>query len=231
MNINDLLTELRQNLNNPDFEYRDVQQNAIEASFSHNHGLFDMTCGIGKTLIQASIIRNAVEECKNNNKQFIGLFVCHRLMLEDQVMNEYERFFKFSELGVKLIKLNCEGDNSLKAIAKNKMQTAKKNEHVLYMTTTASINDYIKVNTTANKDGIVEAGIHIFKPLTLYVHDEAHKEYNARIIDQILFSSKTSKAHFFTATPGQYLTDNDDLPTIATCTYADAVKAGYTACC
>ena len=154
MTINDLLSELRQNLNNPDFEYRDVQQNAIEASFSPNHGLCHMTCGIGKTLIQASIIRNAVEECKNNNKQFIGLFVCHRLMLEDQVMNEYERFFKFSELGVKLIKLNSEGDNSLKAIAKNKMQTAKKNEHVLYMTTTASINDYIKVNTTARKDGV-----------------------------------------------------------------------------
>ena len=227
MTSNDLLTELRQNLNNPDFEYRDVQQNAIEASFSHNHGLFDMTCGIGKTLIQASIIRNAVEECKNNDKQFIGLFVCHRLMLEDQVMNEYERFFKFSELGVKLVKLNSEGDNSLKAIAKNKMQTAMKNEHVLYMTTTASINDYIKDNTTANKDGILEAGIHIFKPVSLYVHDEAHKEYNARIVEQILFSSKNSKAYFFTATPGQYLTDNDDLPTIATCTYADAVKAGY----
>ena len=227
MTINDLLFELRQNLNNPDFEYRDVQQQAIEASFTNKHGLFDMTCGVGKTLIQASIIRNAVEECKQNNKQFIGLFVCHRLMLEDQVMSEYERFFKFNKLGVKLIKLNSEGDNSLKAIAKHDMQTAMKNEHVLYMTTTASINDYIKDNTTANKDGIVEAGIHIFKPVSLYVHDEAHKEYNARIVNQILCSSRTSKAYFFTATPGQYLTDNDDLPTIATCTYADAVKAGY----
>ena len=227
MNINDLLTELRQNLNNQNFEYRDVQQQAIEASFSHNHGLFDMTCGVGKTLIQASIIRSAVEECKQNNKQFIGLFVCHRLMLEDQVMREYERFFKFSELGVKLVKLNSEGDNSLKAIAKNNMQTVMKNEHILYMTTTASINDYIKDNTTSSKDGVIEAGIHIFKPLTLYVHDEAHKEYNAQIVNQILCSSRTSKVYFFTATPGQYLTDNDDLPTIATCTYADAVKAGY----
>lgn len=227
MNIAELLSELRLNLNNSTFEYRDVQQQAIEASFTHNHGLFDMTCGVGKTLIQASIIRNAVEECKKNNTQFIGLFVCHRLMLEDQVMREYERFFKFSKLGVKLIKLNSEGDNSLKAIAKNNMQTVMKNEHVLYMTTTASINDYIKDNTTTSKDGVVEAGIHIFKPLSLYVHDEAHKEYNARIVEQILFSSKMSKVYFFTATPGQYLTDNENLPTIATCTYADAVKAGY----
>ena len=48
MTINDLLSELRQNLNNPDFEYRDVQQQAIEASFTNKHGLFDMTCGVGK---------------------------------------------------------------------------------------------------------------------------------------------------------------------------------------
>lgn len=224
----DQITDIvRKNLNKPEWAMREHQVRAILDTDINNHGLFDMTCGCGKTFIQAAIIYREFMKCKNEGRQFKGLFVCHRLMLESQVKREYEKFFKFSEIDMKIVVLNCEGDNSLKGCAKHNMQTAMKGENVLYMTTTASINDYVKSNTNASSDGNIVLAEHVLKQVDIYIHDEAHKEFNEKLVNQVLQALCDKKAYFFTATPSKYLTDDDKLPKLTTCTFVQAVDAGY----
>ena len=47
---------IRANIGKLDFEFRTHQIDAIIAAMRNDCGLFDMTCGLGKTLIQACII-------------------------------------------------------------------------------------------------------------------------------------------------------------------------------
>ena len=208
------------------FNFRTHQEDAINAYFNNRFGLFDITCGCGKTLIQASIIVLEIQKCIEQNKQFKGLWVCHRLMLEAQVKAVFLDFFAdfFERNHVEIRVLNSEGDNSLEKIAQNDMQNAFGN-HVLYMTTTASLNDFVKNHTSKYHDGKDIAAQKIFKQLSLYVHDEVHKEFSESMVKCVLNAMKSAKAYFFTATPGEYLIKN--LPTIAKCSFADAVKAGY----
>lgn len=208
------------------FNFRPHQEDALIAYLYNRFGLFDITCGVGKSFIQACIIVLEIQNCIQQKKQFKGLWVCHRLMLEAQVKTVFQYFFGsfFEKNHVEIRVLNSEGDQSLEKVAANDMQTAFGN-HVLYLTTTASLNDFVKNHTTKYHDGKDIAAQKIFKQLSLYVHDEAHKEFSDSMVKCVLNAMKSAKAYFFTATPGEYLIKN--LPTIAKCSFADAVKAGY----
>ena len=84
---------IRANIGKLDFEFRIHQVNAIVAAIENDCGLFDMTCGLGKTLIQACIIYWNLLEKKKEGKPFKCLWVCHRLMLEKQVKAVFEAYF------------------------------------------------------------------------------------------------------------------------------------------
>lgn len=224
-NVNFLYTELKQSCG-ADFEFRSHQIAAIDAAMNDSHGLFDITCGCGKTLIQACIIALKLNEYVKKGKSFKCLFVCHRLMLEDQIRTNYIKFFGnfFKRTNTKIKILNSTGDNSLEKVAKNDMNTVF-GENVIYLTTTASINDYVKNHTTKLIDGKNVIAQKIFKQLDLYIHDEAHKEYSDALVKCVLNATKKAAAYFFTATPGEYLVKN--LDTLSTCSFAEAVKANY----
>ena len=149
-----------------DFEFRFHQIEAIKNYLKAHYGLFNITCGVGKTLIQACIIYLEILRCKESGIPFKGLFVCHRLMLEDQIKAEYTKFFgeflKTAKIAVRV--LNTTGDNSLENIARDDMAMPM-GEDVLYFTTTASLNDYVKNHANKHKDGYVEVAAHIFKNL------------------------------------------------------------------
>ena len=105
------------------FEFRSHQIEAIKNYLKAHYGLFNITCGVGKTLIQACIIYLEILRCKELGIPFKGLFVCHRLMLEDQIKTEYTKFFgeflRTAKIAIRV--LNTTGDNSLENIARNDM--------------------------------------------------------------------------------------------------------------
>ena len=217
---------IKANISELTFNYREPQVDAIKASMEHDFGLFDMTCGLGKTLIQASIIYLNLEKAINEGRSFKCIWVCHRLMLERQVKGVFEYFFgfDFNRLNCKIVTLNSEGDYSFKNVANDSMETGD-GSNVIYLTTTASINDYIKLHSGTKQDGKLYFAQNVLKHLDLYVHDESHKEFTDAMVKTVINAMTGKKAYFFTATPGKYLTQN--LPTICKCTYAQAVSAGY----
>lgn len=221
-----LETIIRANIGEMVFNYREPQVDAIKASMEHDFGLFDMTCGLGKTLIQASIIYLNLEKAVNEDRSFKCIWVCHRLMLERQVKSVFEYFFgfDFNRLNCKIVTLNSEGDNSFKNVANDSMETGD-GSNVIYLTTTASINDYIKLHSGTKQDGKLYFAQNVLKHMDLYVHDESHKEFSEAMVKTVTNAMTGKKTYFFTATPGKYLTQN--LPTICKCTYAQAVAAGY----
>lgn len=210
------------------FEFRTHQIDAIKKYLENHYGLYNITCGVGKTLIQACIAYLEVLRCKEKGIPFTGMFVCHRLMLEDQVKFEYTNFFGdfFKEQKVEFRVLNTTGDNSLENVARNNMAMPM-GENVLYFTTTASLNDYVKNHTNKHKDGYDEIKEHIFKNLSVYIHDEAHKESCDLMVKSVLsaMSGDDQRAFWFTATPGEYL--NINLPVISSCSFATAVESNY----
>ena len=208
------------------FNYRDPQVDAIKASMEHDFGLFDMTCGLGKTLIQASIIYLNLEKAINEGRSFKCIWVCHRLMLERQVKSVFEYFFgfDFNRLNCKIVTLNSEGDRSFKNVANDAMDTGD-GTNVIYLTTTASINDYVKLHSGTKQDGKLYFAQNVLKHMDLYIHDESHKEFSEAMVKTVTNAMTSKKAYFFTATPGKYLTQN--LPTISKCTYAQAVAERY----
>lgn len=62
------------------FEFRTHQIDAIKKYLENHHGLYNITCGVGKTLIQACIAYLEVLRCKEKDIPFTGMFVCHRLI-------------------------------------------------------------------------------------------------------------------------------------------------------
>ena len=217
---------IRANIGKLDFEFRIHQVNAIVAAIENDCGLFDMTCGLGKTLIQACIIYWNLLEKKKEGKPFKCLWVCHRLMLEKQVKAVFEAYFgeDFTGMNCKIVVLNSEGDSAFKKTANDGMDEGD-GSSVIYLTTTASINEYVKQHSGTRQDGKLFFAQNVLKEMDLYVHDESHKEFCEAMVKTVLNAMNGKKAYFFTATPGQYLTKN--LPTICKCTYAEAVAAGY----
>ena len=217
---------IRANIGKLDFEFRIHQVNAIVAAIENDCGLFDMTCGLGKTLIQACIIYWNLLEKKKEGKPFKCLWVCHRLMLEKQVKAVFEAYFgeDFTGMNCKIVVLNSEGDSAFKKTANDGMDEGD-GSSVIYLTTTASINEYVKLHSGTRQDGKLFFAQNVLKEMDLYVHDESHKEFCEAMVKTVLNAMNGKKAYFFTATPGQYLTKN--LPTICKCTYAEAVAAGY----
>jgi len=224
--ITRLTAMLKANTGKPDFVFRSHQIDAINAALEYPFGLYDMTCGLGKTLIQAVIIYLNLEKAVNEKRSFKCIWVCHRLMLERQVKSVFEKFFgfDFERLNCKIVTLNSEGDNSFKNVANDSMETGD-GSNVIYLTTTASINDYIKLHSGTKQDGKLYFAQNVLKHMDLYVHDESHKEFSEAMVKTVTNAMTGKNAYFFTATPGKYLTQN--LPTICKCTYAQAVAAGY----
>ena len=221
-----LETMVKTNIGDLAFNYRAPQVDAIKASMEHDFGLFDMTCGLGKTLIQASIIYLNLEKAINEGRSFKCIWVCHRLMLERQVKSVFEYFFgfDFNRLNCKIVTLNSEGDRSFKNVANDAMDTGD-GTNVIYLTTTASINDYVKLHSGTKQDGKLYFAQKVLKRMDLYIHDESHKEFSEAMVKTVTNAMTSKKAYFFTATPGKYLTQN--LPTISKCTYAQAVTERY----
>lgn len=224
--ITRLTDMIRANIGKLDFEFRIHQVNAIVAAIENDCGLFDMTCGLGKTLIQACIIYWNLLEKKKEGKPFKCLWVCHRLMLEKQVKAVFEAYFgeDFTGMNCKIVVLNSEGDSAFKKTANDGMDEGD-GSSVIYLTTTASINEYVKQHSGTRQDGKLFFAQNVLKEMDLYIHDESHKEFCEAMVKTVLNAMNGKKAYFFTATPGQYLTKN--LPTICKCTYAEAVAAGY----
>lgn len=224
--INKLTYMIKGNIGDLSFEFRNHQIAAVIAALKNPFGLFDMTCGLGKTLIQACIIYLNLEKTIRTGRTFKCIWVCHRLMLERQVKKMFEKFFgfDFARLNCKIITLNSEGDSSFKSIANDAMETGD-GSNVIYLTTTASINDYIKLHSGTKQDGKLYFAQNVLKHMDLYIHDESHKEFSEAMVKTVTNAMTSKKAYFFTATPGKYLTKN--LPTICKCTYAQAVAAGY----
>jgi superfamily II DNA or RNA helicase len=221
-----LTNMIRANIGKLDFEFRIHQVNALVAAIENDCGLFDMTCGLGKTLIQACIIYWNLLEKTKEGKPFKCLWVCHRLMLEKQVKSVFEAYFgeDFARLNCKIVVLNSEGDSAFKKVANDGMDEGD-GSSVIYLTTTASINEYVKLHSGTRQDGKLFFAQNVLKELDLYIHDESHKEFCEAMVKTVLNAMTGKKAYFFTATPGQYLTKN--LQTICKCTYAEAVSAGY----
>lgn len=219
-----LTNMVRSNISKLDFEFRDQQVTALIAAMENNCGLFDMTCGLGKTLIQACIIYWNLFEKAKEGKPFKCLWVCHRLMLEKQVKSVFEAYFgeDFAQLNCKIVVLNSEGDSAFKKVANDGMDEGD-GSSVIYLTTTASINEYVKLHSGTRQDGKLFFAQNVLKEMDLYIHDESHKEFCEAMVKTVLNAMTGKKAYFFTATPGQYLTKN--LPTICKCTYAEAVAA------
>lgn len=217
---------IRANIGKLDFVFRIQQIDAIVAAMRNNCGLFDMTCGLGKTLIQACIIYWNLLEKTKEGEPFKCLWVCHRLMLEKQVKSVFEAYFgeDFRRLNCKIVVLNSEGDSAFKKVANDGMDEGD-GSSVIYLTTTASINEYVKLHSGTRQDGKLFFAQNVLKEMDLYIHDESHKEFCEAMVKTVLNAMTGKKAYFFTATPGQYLTKN--LSTICKCTYAEAVSKGY----
>jgi superfamily II DNA or RNA helicase len=224
--ITRLTAMLKANTGKPDFVFRSHQIDAINAAMRNDCGLFDMTCGLGKTLIQACIIYWNLLEKTKEGKPFKCLWVCHRLMLEKQVKSVFEAYFgeDFRRLNCKIVVLNSEGDSAFKKVANDGMDEGD-GSSVIYLTTTASINEYVKFHSGTRQDGKLFFAQNVLKEMDLYVHDESHKEFCEAMVKTVLNAMTGKKAYFFTATPGQYLTKN--LSTICKCTYAEAVSNEY----
>ena len=207
---------------------RIAQFEAIDAMWDNNHGLLEIACGVGKTWIQVFTFVREILNAEKEGRKFKGIWVCHRLLLEAQVKNNFNSLTNnfFTEHNVKLIMLNSEGDNSLKQKGADEMATGMP-EHVIYFTTTASIIDYVKHHDTLHKNGLDALANNILSKVDLYIHDEAHKEFSDSLVKtvQAAMNDNNKKYYFFTATPGKYLTNN--LTTIYHCNFAEAVKASY----
>lgn len=54
------------------FDFREHQEDAINAYINNRFGLFDITCGCGKTLIQASIIVLEIQKCIEQKSNLRG---------------------------------------------------------------------------------------------------------------------------------------------------------------
>jgi len=223
--IDHITASLRANVNS-EFTFRIHQVEALIQAMRFELGLFDMTCGLGKTLIQATIIFMNLERAIREKKQFTCLWVCHRVMLERQVKAFFKMYFgvEFEKLGCKIVVLNSEGDSSFAKVANVEMNEGD-GSNVIYLTTTKSINKFVQDHSGTRQDGELYFAQHVLKPMDLYVHDESHKEFCGSMVKTVINAMRTKRAYFFTATPGKYLTEN--LPTICQCTYAEAVAAGY----
>ena len=221
-----LATMIRGNIGDLGFTFRIHQVKAIIAAMKNKIGLYNMTCGLGKTLIQLCIIYFMLERKVKEGKSFKCLWVCHRLMLERQVKAEFQKFFgyDFDKLNCQIVTLNSEGDFSFKKAANVEMDEGD-GSNTIYLTTTASIRDYVKLHSGDKQDGKLYFAHHVLKHMDLYIHDESHKEFDGKMVKTVIDAMYSKNAYFFTATPGKYLTKN--LSTICKCTYAEAVAANY----
>lgn len=206
-------------------EPRNAQMEAIVKMWDENHGLIEVACGVGKTWIQVFTFVREIIKAEQEGRKFKGMWVCHRLLLTRQVKENFNNLTNnfFKNHNVKFKELNSEGDNSLRVVADDQMATGMP-EHIIYFTTTASINEYVKTKSSKYNDGYTVLAQNVFSQLDLYVHDEAHKEFSTKLIDTIENAMKYKMYYFFTATPSDYL---KSLTPIYTCNYAQAVNAGY----
>lgn len=188
--------------------FRDAQIDCFNAAEKNKSGLFELTCGAGKTLIQAALINKELLRAEKKNEQAIVLVASHRLLLNTQLGANYANFIKDFNTRVVVLCLcgisKIKGfdskdiselvDNVKKKDLKNKIALAKRlKKHVVIITTATSENKY--------RDDIFD--IVESCGLNLYIHDECHKNIDAEIVEKA--KAAAERAYYFTATPGEYL--------------------------
>ena len=190
-------------------DFRDTQIKCFEAAEKNKSGLFELTCGAGKTLVQAALINKEFMRAERKNESAVILIASHRLMLNAQLGENYSKFIKnfASRADVYcLCGMNTKNgsyeiseliDNVKKKDLKNRIKMSRKRKkHVIIITTATSENMY--------KDDLFS----ICKScgLNLYIHDECHKNIDADIIKRA--NEAAERAYYFTATPGEYVTNS-----------------------
>lgn len=191
-------------------EFRNVQIECFEAAEKNKTGLFELTCGAGKTLVQAALINKEFLRAERKNESAVILVASHRLLLNAQLGENYSKFIKNFATRADvycLCGMNTKNgsdeyiseliDNVKKKDLKNRIKMSRKRKkHVIIITTATSENMY--------KDDLFS----ICKScgLNLYIHDECHKNIDADIIKKA--NDAAERAYYFTATPGEYVTNS-----------------------
>ena len=198
-------------------DFRDAQIKCFEAAEKNKTGLFELTCGAGKTLVQAALINKEFMRAERKNESAVILVASHRLLLNAQLGEDYSKFIKnFANRAdvYCLCGMNTKNgsdeyiseliDNVKKKDLKSKIKMSRRRlqddgrhkKHVVIITTATSENMY--------KDDLFS----ICKScgLNLYIHDECHKNIDADIIKKA--NEAAERAYYFTATPGEYVTNS-----------------------
>lgn len=214
--------------------FRDIQEKCFKTAEKEDTGLFELTCGAGKTLIQATLLKKEIEELNARGDHGVFVIASHRLLLNIQLVKEYARFIPEIDIdnndihvcylcGVSRV-LDDKGNdiangNAHTSILELKEDIKKikleKKKHIIIFTTTAS--------EKYHEESLVRLFGSIGKGIDLYIHDEAHKELNQQLAEKIMSVSK--KSYFFTATPGEYLLKMFGSP-LQKYTYTQAVNDG-----
>lgn len=193
-------------------DFRDTQIKCFEAAEKNKFGLFELTCGAGKTLVQAALINKEFMRAERKNESAVILVASHRLLLNAQLGENYSKFIKNFATRADvycLCGMNTKNDSDeyiselidnvkLKDL-KNRIKMSRRRghdgrgKHVIIITTATSENMY--------KDDLFS----ICKScgLNLYIHDECHKNIDADIIKKA--NEAAERAYYFTATPGEYV--------------------------
>lgn len=209
--------------------FRKTQVDSLYAAEKSKTGLFELTCGAGKTLIQATLIKKSLIEIEKQDRKGVIVVASHRLLLNAQLAKEYSRFIP--DVNVKnddiIVRYFCgiggviddkgnriaNDKHASFAALKNDIHKAKvSNKHIIIFTTTASQKYY--------EEDIIKLFSSMNKGIDLYIHDEAHKEMDEKMINEIQTISK--KSYFFTATPGEYLIKTFGRPLVKY-TYTQAI--------
>lgn len=214
--------------------FRKTQLDCFKAAEKNGSGLFELTCGAGKTLVQATLLKKEMEELDSRGDHGIFVIASHRLLLNAQLVREYARFIPEIDIdsdkvfvsylcGVsKVIDENgndIANGNARMTISELKQDIKKvkdlKKQHMIIFTTTAS--------EKYHEESLIKLFSSIGKGINLYMHDEAHREMSMSMIEKIMSVSK--KSYFFTATPGEYLMKTLGQPLVKY-TYTEAIEDG-----
>lgn len=211
--------------------FRDTQVKSFTAYEKNDTGLFELTCGAGKTLIQAAILKNEMQDLERRKRWGVFVIASHRLLLNVQLVKEYARFIPEIDqnndkvmvsyfCGVDKV-IDDEGNDiafgnahsSIKGIKEDIVKAQKLGKHLIIFTTTAS--------EKYHQENLIKLFSSKTKGIDLYVHDEAHKEMNQEMIQAI--QNIAVKSYFFTATPGEYLRETLGFPLVKY-TYTQAIE-------
>ena len=205
---------------------REIQKQALKTVkyVDGDKGLFELTCGTGKTVIQAAILDKVAEKLEKDHKKGLFFVSSHRLSLNEQLISEYAKYIPDFEKRF-VIKNMCS--------LKNEHQKFDK-EHFIYDFNEDNDKHYLIVSCCQSENddldqeqGFVNTLENIGLKIDLMMQDEVHKNTSIEMIKKYISVSK--QFYGFSATP------DDDLRTLLglkiKMTYPEAIKAGIVLPC